>query len=562
MPHKNLDKSELNDMTLVIPTFNRPDYLAQLLAYYRDMLAHSKVLVLDSSEPDVVSRNVQAVLDCGPRFRHVVFPASVPPAAKLAQGLELVDTAFCGFCADDDLVFVNGLRRALTFLRDNPEYVCVDGIYLNFRRVGRDVQLYIEYSRTGNASDYPGARIFGLFQKYESLFYGVYRTNDLCAIFAGVKNNPSLHFQELYQALTALMIGKSYRLPVFYAARQSCDPAEPTRDKWQTHYWFAENRIEMFEHYQAYREAVWMFYEGRGVEPRMSKDSFVHMMDLVHAMFFASGFSPTHIHSALKHHWPRDTYKAFDRDADDICNQLKSAWRRRLERGFQLAAKLPSRFSLGMPFALSSLNRMVKRTRRNNWNCVPVPSLRWLAGNKRFREAYIQLCTYLDHLPAHQIEDELDVAESTEQLSPAFLAGFSIQVNTAPLFESHEGWSPGYEKAVGNGPGVIVGPGADNPNVFGHQFPTKPNEQFRVIARAASVDSAKATGRIQINWAGQQGEFISVSSKTFTVTPKERTVNHIVLAPPETASGVLYVVADGQNNVVRYTEMRLLKSTQ
>lgn len=135
---------------------------------------------------------------------------------------------------------------------------------------------------------------------------------------------------------------------------------------------------------------------------------------------------------------------------------------------------------------------------------------------------------------------------------------FTVQINSAPLFESQQGWSDGYTKATGHGPGVVVGPGATNPNVFAQRFPAKPNDQFRVIARASSVDKPKAMGRIQINWAGPEGKFISVASRSFEVTPTEQTFDLLVVAPPGVESGTLYVVADGTESVVRYTEMRLL----
>jgi hypothetical protein len=135
---------------------------------------------------------------------------------------------------------------------------------------------------------------------------------------------------------------------------------------------------------------------------------------------------------------------------------------------------------------------------------------------------------------------------------------FSVQINSAPLFDSQQGWGAGYAKAIGHGPGVVVGPGGDNPNVFAQQFPTKPHEQFKVLARASSVDPSKAMGRIQVNWTDPAGKFISVSSQVFEVTPEEQTFEYQAVAPAGAVNGTLYVAADGKDNVVRYTEMRLL----
>jgi hypothetical protein len=158
---------------------------------------------------------------------------------------------------------------------------------------------------------------------------------------------------------------------------------------------------------------------------------------------------------------------------------------------------------------------------------------------------------------SHQkTEHKPQAAETPQgQVKPEVL---TVQINSAPLFDSQQGWSDGYTKAIGHGPGVVVGPGAENPNVFAQRFPAKPNEPFKVVARASSVDKPKAMGRIQINWTDSEGKFISVSSQAFEVTPEEKAFEYQVVAPVGAANGIIYVVADGQDNVVRYTEMRLL----
>jgi len=137
------------------------------------------------------------------------------------------------------------------------------------------------------------------------------------------------------------------------------------------------------------------------------------------------------------------------------------------------------------------------------------------------------------------------------------LAPFGVLINSSPLFESQQGWSSGYTRAIGHGRGVVVGPGAENPNVFAQQFPAKPGEMFKVIARASSAGTASAKGRIQINWTDSIGQFISVSSQAFEVKPEEQRFELEVVAPPKTQNGTLYVVPDGQQSVVRYTEMSL-----
>lgn len=148
---------------------------------------------------------------------------------------------------------------------------------------------------------------------------------------------------------------------------------------------------------------------------------------------------------------------------------------------------------------------------------------------------------------------------STDVPAPAYkVAMLTAQINSAPLFESQGTWGAGYLVAKGKGPGVVVGPGGENPNVFAQQFPAQPGDQFKLVARASSVDKTPAKGRFQVNWITRESKFISTSIKAFDVTTDEKQFEHIVVAPSGAAAGTLYVVGDGPDSVVRYTEMRVL----
>ena len=120
-------------------------------------------------------------------------------------------------------------------------------------------------------------------------------------------------------------------------------------------------------------------------------------------------------------------------------------------------------------------------------------------------------------------------------------------------------WSPGYALAKGHGPGVVVGPGTDNPNTFAQSFSAKPHEQFKVIARAASVDAGSSQGVVQITWHDASGKFVSLSRHSFDLSQAERSVRYDVAAPPGVAYGTLYVVPGGPKDAVRYTEMTLAR---
>jgi glycosyltransferase domain-containing protein len=381
--------------TLVIPTFNRPALLHRLVRYYTAREPTMSILVLDSSRPDIAERNATALSAHGAGVRHITVPVTTPMATKIAQGLALVETPHVSCCADDDVVFTSGLREAMEFLRGQPGYVSAHGLYLNFRVAGHDVHVTREYAGPGNEAGHPGARIFRLLQRYESLFYGVFRTAELRDIFSVVHTLPTLHYQELFQSVGALIKGKVHRFPRIYAARQSGEAAEPTRDRWQTYYWFADDPAEILEHYRAYREAVAAFYERHAGDGQLDGDAVVRVLDLAHAVYFAAQCPPEYFHSRLQAYWPGDRY--VDPERIDMFERLRgrtAAPRWTPERVLGGALKVLRTARAGP--AVTRLDARVRRDSGHPWRCrLPAP-IRWLAGNPDFRHAYEELCRYLD----------------------------------------------------------------------------------------------------------------------------------------------------------------------
>lgn len=401
-----LHDQRLADHTLVIPTYNRPALLKQLVAYLADRARPMPLLVLDSSADDeAASENAKSVARHAAFARYVRFPSNVPMAAKLAAGLTSITTSTASFCADDDLIFVPALAQALHFLDSHPDYVSAHGLYFNFSEHGHDIHIMGEYAGRSIEAEHPGARLFQLMQSYESLFYGVFRTTDLHDILTNVAELPSLHYQELFQSSAALMLGKVARLPKFYAARRSGPAAEPMRDKWQTYYWFAESPGEFVEHYLAYREKLWDFYSAHVAEPPLTRADFDRILDICHAMYFSKACPPAYFHSVLQAYWPKDV---FDEREHDIFAEHGGSHVTKPAGGLEvflehvqswLASRRRFTPSADVRGALESLNSEVRAVGHTAWNCRIVSELGWLARDEDFRTCYRELCGYLNAAP-------------------------------------------------------------------------------------------------------------------------------------------------------------------
>lgn len=387
------------DHTIVIPTYNRPQLLSRLVNYYRAREPRLKLLVLDSSRPDIVAENARSIAATGDAVRHLAFPQTLPMVGKIAQGLAEVATPFVSLCADDDIVFPDGLREATAFLAEHPDYVSAHGLYLNFRIAGDEVHLTREYSGAGNEAKHPGQRIFCLCQQYESLFYAAFRTPDLQQIAVAATALPTLHFQELFQSVSALIKGKVKRFPKFYGGRQSCDPAEPERDKWQTYYWFGDDPAEFLDHYRAYRDEVSKFYQAHASEPRLDRSELVRVLDLAHAVYFSAGCPPAYFMTRLQDLWPNAP--AVTTGRRDLLNDIRPhSPHRELRRALRLLNFLRRRFGRRArsrwASSLAELDRLARQSYRTPWMCRLPTGFEWLAAVADFRHAYGELCHYLD----------------------------------------------------------------------------------------------------------------------------------------------------------------------
>lgn len=385
--------------TLVIPTFNRPSLLKRLVSYYCGLDDLPNMLILDSSCAEDFEANQLSLSGLPGDVRHVQFSQDTEFATKLSAGLKTVTTPYVSFCADDDLVFLSSVRKSMDILEAESSAVSVHGLYMNFREEGQNVHISCEYGNPSNDAAQAGARVFRLFQKYESLFYSVFRTRDLQEIFAEVEKLPTLHFQELFQSVAALLKGKVLNIEQIYAARRSGPEADPTRDKWQTYYWFMDDPSELMAHYQSYRDALLDLHEREGFTSGVSRSDMQKILDAAHAVYFSANCPPPYFWSILQHHWPDEPFvKAGEQD---LFETIKNRSRANSVLTHLDEPREESSILRWLKRRLSGpgergLNAEAQERFDQPWKCVLPLELRWISENKDFRDRYFDLCEYLD----------------------------------------------------------------------------------------------------------------------------------------------------------------------
>ncbi|MCW4117004.1 TIGR00180 family glycosyltransferase [Aurantimonas sp. MSK8Z-1] len=209
-----------DDYTLVIPTYNRPESLGRLLRYLEAMQFEFPVLVLDSSRDELRERNRVLVDKLDLKIERIDYPDDMHPFDKFREGVRSVTTSFCGLCADDDVLIVDGLRESIAFLRNNPDYSVAHGYYFQFHMQPAEFHVTnITYYTPDYGMADPLQRLHALMRHYQALTYGTYRTEVLNRVFDAVRPVESILARELLSSALAVVHGKVARLPLIFHGR-------------------------------------------------------------------------------------------------------------------------------------------------------------------------------------------------------------------------------------------------------------------------------------------------------------------------------------------------------
>jgi glycosyltransferase domain-containing protein len=237
--------------TLLIPTFNRPAYLRSLLGYLAARRFEYPVRVLDTSSDDALAQNRETVARAGLDLVHEVYDPTTAIYKKLELAIAPVESTYCSFCGDDDILFTDRVPGLLDVLDANPTFDVAHGYYVNFKP-GEDFDIWSTvYSAPSIASDDALKRIVQQMKDYQAIFYGVHRTQTMKSILAPLDRVKSLWAKEMLTSSLTLIAGSAYRVPHYYMARNT-NPSIAT-EGWHPYQFFAVEPAELFREYAEYR---------------------------------------------------------------------------------------------------------------------------------------------------------------------------------------------------------------------------------------------------------------------------------------------------------------------
>ncbi|KZD12205.1 TIGR00180 family glycosyltransferase [Oceanibaculum pacificum] len=171
-------RAAAQDLTLILPTYNRAHFLARFFDYARASGFDMPILVADGSEAPGAEANAAIIARHaeGLTVRHQRYDSSVTPGLRVGMALMTLETTYCLMCADDDFVFPSKVREAVACLEADPDAVACGGPMIVFTAnpaKGPALRVHVSHDVQG-----PTAlqRIDAHMTQYRPTFYSVYRT--------------------------------------------------------------------------------------------------------------------------------------------------------------------------------------------------------------------------------------------------------------------------------------------------------------------------------------------------------------------------------------------------
>jgi glycosyltransferase domain-containing protein len=218
-----------NDITIIIPTKDRLNWVKRIFIYYTTTKFDGVLLIGDSSN----SINHNKLLEMAQFFNNLNICVHYYPKNNTEETLyELsfhISTKFSLFLADDDIIITNNLAISKSFLINNNGYIGVTGqsYYIETQNglpFSKRVSFINQYDLVEADEEISVDRINGFFTKVRAVVFTLTYSNIfkewLTTIIKLNKYHQTFIFGEIIGAMIYLKYGKIKKLNLTYCIRQ------------------------------------------------------------------------------------------------------------------------------------------------------------------------------------------------------------------------------------------------------------------------------------------------------------------------------------------------------
>tara|TARA_B100000989_G_C19502918_1_gene455083 strand:- start:441 stop:1466 length:1026 start_codon:yes stop_codon:yes gene_type:complete len=156
-----------SDITIIIPTKNRSNFLKKCIEYYLLNNFKGTLLILDSSNIKENKKNKEIILKNKNKIKINIFYKDDFPTQIIKNFIDEVKTKYCIMASDDDFYVVKTINYFVDYLNSHPEYNIISGKALRLDIVNKDRILVNKYFISDNLdNDDPLERVSHYINRY------------------------------------------------------------------------------------------------------------------------------------------------------------------------------------------------------------------------------------------------------------------------------------------------------------------------------------------------------------------------------------------------------------
>jgi glycosyltransferase domain-containing protein len=257
LEEQNLYFSDLSDLTIVIPTYNRQAYLIRQIMYLSNYSV--KLIIVDGSNEKISEKFINELKFC--KDFEYIHSIEISYVERIKLASKKVQTNFAMCLAEDDFLVFTGVNKAIDVLKnDNSLSACFGQVAgLDYNKTKKKSYL-IDYGLSlknySISQTKPLDRLFFAFNSYRSFSpYAVFRKNFFEIIWSNIETCSCLELIEYEHAINTLLLGQIKTIDeIFWIRSQELDSLDSKLDgsrknnfkKWYQDKFF-EDEIKKFK---------------------------------------------------------------------------------------------------------------------------------------------------------------------------------------------------------------------------------------------------------------------------------------------------------------------------
>jgi len=202
------------NLTIIIPTKNKPEFVKRQLIYYRNQNFKGKIIFFDSS-PKKIFNNLKKYILTNNYKNAQIFNVIGTSFDTFIYKAKKVKTKYVLFSGDDDFYIVKSLSKMLSNLQNSSGFIGITGKALQIETKGTKndkVLSYNFYNINSNMHHHPLNRLKQIAKNYSVPLFSILNTKKFLEIVHSVPTSHKMHFTFQTEVLPCFLIALSGRI--------------------------------------------------------------------------------------------------------------------------------------------------------------------------------------------------------------------------------------------------------------------------------------------------------------------------------------------------------------